>query len=166
MKNMNNKTLWIAVAVVVVVLVAVWTSRLNNGGNLNLIDNNGTASPSPTSSPASNATKPKATSSPILGAANYSQLVQEYEGRRIQFDDRCQMTPVSPTFKNGTKIMLDNRSEIGKAITINGQKYQIIGYGYQLLILSSKSLPQTMNIGCGSAESVGNILLQATILNQ
>ena len=163
---MKNKTLWIAVAVVVVVLVAVWTSRLNNGGNLNLIEDDDVVLPSSPSFPASNATKPKATSSPILGAANYSQLVQEYEGRRIQFDDRCQMTPVSPTFKNGTKIMLDNRSEIGKAITINGQKYQIIGYGYQLLILSSKSLPQTMDVGCGSSVNVGKIFLQATILNQ
>lgn len=163
---MKNKTLWITVAVVVVVLIAVWASRTDNVDNLNLIGDNGAASPSPTPSLASGAAKSKATPSAIPGAVNYSQLVEEYEGRRIQFDDRCQMTPVSPTFKNGTKIMLDNRSGIGKTVTINNQKYQVVGYGYQLLILSSNSLPQTMNVGCDSSVNVGKILLQAKILNQ
>lgn len=162
----KNRNLWILVAVAVVVLVIVWLAQSNSDdvGNVNLFGNKSTVSPSPSVSSVRNIVKPKATSIPSV--SNYSQLVKEYGSRRLQFDERCQMTPVSPTFKNGTKIMLDNRSGTAKTISVDAKNYQIIAYGYQVITLSGSSLPRTMAVNCGSSVNVGRILLQATILNQ
>ena len=60
--------------------------------------------------------------------------------------------------------MLDNRSGDARTITLAGTKYQLSGYGYALVTLSSQSLPKEMLLSCGSAVNVGKILLQAQIL--
>jgi len=148
------------VVAIVIVLAALWLwkgDKLSQNG-LTLFPGD-SATPSPTPKPAT----PK---SSVPGVANYTQLVNEYVGRRLQFNDKCQMTPVSPTFKNGTKIMLDNRSKDPKTVTINDVKYSLVGYGYQLVTLTSKTLPQTLNINCDSLVNAGKVLLQATISNQ
>lgn len=117
--------------------------------------------------------------SPVAGAAvksvakqstvptstkSYTELVKEYEGRRIQFDERCQVTPQGPTYKNGTSIMLDNRSASAKSVMVGGTKYDLVAYGYRVVTLSSSSLPKELAVSCGSSGNVGKILLQAQIL--
>ena len=127
-----------------------------------------------TGSPASDYAKPSATVVPAkkpttTTAANptsgksYSDLVKEYSGRLIQFDQRCQSFPNNVTYKNGTSILLDNRSDLARDITIGGTKYSLAGYGYQVVTLSSSSLPKEMGVSCGSQGNVGKILLQALI---
>lgn len=98
------------------------------------------------------------------GSANqtqtYTNLVKEYEGKRIQFDIGCQANPGQATFKTGTKVMFDNRSGDPRIITIGGVQYSFAGYGYKILTLSSPSLPKTILLSCGAAVNVGQILLQ------
>ena len=95
----------------------------------------------------------------------YGDLVKEYEGRRIQFDQRCQAVPNGVTYKNGTNIMLDNRSNSPVTVKIGNASYSLPGYGYQIVNLFSPSLPNEITVSCGSAGNVGKILLQAQ-LNQ
>lgn len=90
----------------------------------------------------------------------YTDLVAQYEGRRIQFDINCQAVPGQLTFKNGTKIMIDNRSGDPRSVKIGNQQYNLKGYGYQIITLSSSSLPSTLMINCGAAVNSGQILLQ------
>jgi hypothetical protein len=97
-------------------------------------------------------------------AKSYSDTVKEYEGRRIQFDERCQVVPQSPTYKNGTSIMLDNRSASARSVMVGGTKYDLTAYGYKIVTLSSLSLPKELAVSCGSSGNVGKILLQAQIL--
>ena len=98
------------------------------------------------------------------GTANqtqtYTTLVKQYEGRRIQFDIYCQAIPKNVTYKNGTKVMFDNRSGDARIITIGGVQYNFPGYGYKVLTLSSNTLPKTLLLSCGAAVNVGQILLQ------
>lgn len=98
------------------------------------------------------------------GTANqtvkYTQLVKDYEGRRIQFDMTCQAIPPSTTYKNNTKIMFDNRSGDARIITIGGVKYNFPGYGYKILNISGSKLPAKVSFNCGAAVNVGSILIQ------
>lgn len=95
-----------------------------------------------------------------VSSDTYTQLVKEYEGRRIQFDINCQAIPNNITYKNGTKVMFDNRSGDARVITIGGVQYNFSGYGYKTLTLSSPVLPKTLLLSCGGAVNVGQILLQ------
>lgn len=90
----------------------------------------------------------------------YTQTVSSFEGERIQFDERCQAIPSQLTFKNGAKVMFDNRSGDARQISIGGVGYQFPGYGYKIITLASSRLPKTLWINCGSAVNVGQILLQ------
>lgn len=95
-------------------------------------------------------------------SARYSQLVQEYEGRRIQFDALCQAIVPNTTYKNNTKIMFDNRSGDARVITIGGVAYNFPGYGYKIITVSgpSNQLPARIGFNCGTAVNVGTILIQ------
>lgn len=118
---------------------------------------------SPTSSPAAKSSKSGVSSSPAAPLGSYSDLVKEYEGKRIQFDERCQAIPKNPTYKNGTSIMLDNRSGDARTVKVGDRTYNLQGYGYWITTLSSPSLPKELLIDCGAAMNVGTILLQAQL---
>lgn len=166
MNKLTGKYLWILVGVVVVVGVYLtrmrgdWTSQVSQ--YVGIV----TASPSP-SSVAGATVKPvakKSVATPPVSAKSYGDAVKEYEGRRIQFDERCQVTPQNPTYKNGTIVMLDNRSASAKTVMVGGTKYDLGAYGYRIVTLSSPSLPKELTVSCGSSGNVGKILLQAQIL--
>lgn len=121
---------------------------------------------SPTPTPSSTAKTPAksgAKVSPVAPSKSYTELVKEYDGRRIQFDERCQAIPKGPTYKNGTSIMLDNRSGDARTVKVGDKSYNLQGYGYWIVNLSSPSLPKELTVNCGSAVNVGKILLQAMI---
>jgi len=128
---------------------------------------NGTASPtisgsaSPSPSPVAGNDAVDATQKPVSAALKaYTDLVAQYEGRRIQFDKTCQAIPSSLVLKNGTKVMFDNRSGDARMITVGAIQYSFSGYGWRLITLSSPTLPATIGINCGSAIYVGSITLQ------
>ena len=92
--------------------------------------------------------------------AVYTQVVEQYVGRRIQFDERCQAIPNNMTFKVGTEIMLDNRSGDARIIKVGTTAYSLSGYGYKIIAPSSTTLPKTLYVSCAAAINVGQILLQ------
>ncbi len=151
---------------VLVVVAAVYFMRGKWVGQVGKYVGVETTSPSP--SPVAGAVvKPvakKAGSTTPTSTKSYTELVKEYEGRRIQFDDRCQVTPQSSTYKNGTSVMLDNRSASPRTVMVGGVKYDFVAYGYRVVTLSNSSLPKELAVSCGSSGDVGRILLQAQIL--
>ncbi|MDP3731123.1 MAG: hypothetical protein Q8R34_01360 [bacterium] len=165
MKKMTGKFMW--VVVVIVAAVGVYLAmgdkvdQYTNNLDSILPDSQSKATPVPASSVKKKAVAP-VTSTPSAQA--YGQLVKEFEGRRIQFDQRCQPVPLAPTYKNGTVIMLDNRAPSARVITIGTNQYSVAGYGYQIVTVSSPSLPNELSVGCNSSGNVGKILLQAKIL--
>jgi len=155
-----KKNQWLLL--IVVVLVAVLGYWLMGGGGKLAGDFFASPTASPSPSPTAKAYKPG--SSPVATPSkSYSDLVKEYEGRIIQFGDRCQVTPLNPTYKNGTSIMLDNRSSEARTVKVGDKSYNLQGYGYWIINLSSSSLPKELSINCGAALNVGKILLQAQI---
>lgn len=158
-----NKNRWFLLVVVVLVALGYWLM----GKQSRVANDVSYSSPTPTSSPAprapsSGGAKASPASAPVM---SYTELVREYEGRRIQFDQYCQAFPSNITYKNGTSIMLDNRSGDARHIKVGDDVYSLPGYGYRVVTLTSQSLPSDILISCGSAVNVGKILLQAS-LNQ
>ncbi|OGN28111.1 MAG: hypothetical protein A2941_00060 [Candidatus Yanofskybacteria bacterium RIFCSPLOWO2_01_FULL_49_17] len=165
-----NKILWI----VVIVLVAIGGYYLlrSNGslGGPSTVENG--SSPSPSASVKSgSSSKPKtATPTPSAGATatskTYTQLVAEYVNRTIQFNSSCQATPATFVLKNNTSVLLDNRANVARTITVDGKAYALGAYGYQVVTLYSPTLPHTVGINCGSSVNVSSILLEANISGQ
>jgi len=149
--NISKRTLFIASGLIVISLVVagvlVYSSSEESQPQVTE-----TPQPSPTRSKAANVSTPN--------AQDYTKLVKEYEGYRIQFDASCQAIPKNVTYKNGAKILLDNRSGDARYVTVGGISYYLAGYGYKVITLNSKELPKTLLINCGAAVNVGQILLQ------
>ena len=160
-----KKTLMLVVVVLVVVLGYWLMGRDGNFLSDNMSPGEETAMPSNSPAAKTPAKKSAAPTSVPTSLRPYGDLVKEYEGKRIQFDERCQMVPSNSTYKNGTNIMLDNRSSNPVSVKVGTASYSLIGYGYQIINLSSSSLPKEMTVSCGTAGNVGKILLQAR-LNQ
>ncbi|MDP3953868.1 MAG: hypothetical protein Q8Q06_00435 [bacterium] len=159
-----NKYVWIGIAAVVV-LVLYFT--LKNTGNDSAMESP-SPSPSATATPAksSSGSSVKKSGDAATSPKTYTELLTEYEGRRIQFDINCQAVPNNLTFKNGTSIMLDNRSGDARTIFIGPSQYALPGYGYKIITLSSSEIPKDLLISCEGAVNVGRIFLQAKILQQ
>ncbi len=128
----KKKILWYVVGVIVVLAVAaiVFRGKLGWGG------------------------------ASIVMPANYSDALKLYGSRRVQFDMYCQAQPASSTYKNGTYLMLDNRSGDPRIISVNKVQYRLEGYGWKIITLTSKTLPVTWTLDCGAAVGVGKILIQ------
>ena len=159
---MKNKYVWIVVVVAVVVVAYM----MMKNGSQNYLPSGELTLSSPTASPMPGVVKKgTGSSSPSASSApkKYTDLVKEYGDRRIQFDKNCQAVPSFVTFKNGTSVMLDNRSGDARVVTLGGVKYSLAGYGYQIVYLSSPTIPKQLMFDCGAAVNVGTVLLQALI---
>lgn len=89
----------------------------------------------------------------------YADALKKYADRRIQISPTCQVVPNNITYKNGTTIMIDNRSNKTKTIKI-GSVFTIPAYGFKIITLSSGSLPATYFIDCDKQQNSGTITLQ------
>ncbi len=164
-----NKT-WTIIIVILVIAAGVWW--FNGSGSNVPLSPGASASPTAvgaTKKPVVSKTNNSVTPTPIpvaTSALSYSQLVAQYGNNRIQFDANCQAQPGNVVFKNGTKILLDNRSNQPRSISVNNINYNLGAYGYQVILLSSSTLPQTIKLGCNGLVNVGTIQLQANISGQ
>ncbi len=154
---MENKRLWYVAGGVVVLVVLAVVLRGTKEGWPELY-------PSATPTPSSSVSATPKASAPKAGATampkSYTDAVVQYANQRIQFDMYCQATPVNSTYKNGSSIMLDNRSGDARIISLNGVQYRLAGYGWTIVTLSYKTLPMTVAVDCGAARNVSKILVQ------
>lgn len=168
---MSKKTvLWIIV--IVVVLAGAWLLFKNYWS----IDRETEVSPSP----ASYATPTPKTSQPknvnpagtTESSMTYSETLNTYSDRRIQFDEFCHGRPGQMVLKKGTKIMLDNRSDLQLILKMDKDSYVMPAYGWRIVTLpvSAAKLPYDLGIDCSSSRSATEngavINIQATIYNQ
>ncbi len=163
---MNKK--WIAVIVVAIVAGAWWL----NGGSSDL-SLSPDASTSPTAVGATKTPEGSKTVSRTVTPAptvtsnlSYTQLVALYGDKRIQFNQDCQAQPGSMVLKNGTGILLDNRSNKTQVIGLNGKIYTLVPYGYRVVTVSSPTLPKALGVSCNNSVNTGTINLQANISGQ
>jgi len=148
-------TTWfmLAVAVVVVLVTFYW---LDQGVSVQSNQNGEVTSTDQTA-----VTPSSASTASSQTTLSYAAALKLYEGKRIQFDEKCLLTPNYVTFKKGTTIMFDNRGSKAMVIKLDGTAYTIKAYGFMLVTLkTTATLPHSMMVDCGNGENNGTILLQ------
>ncbi|MFZ2152232.1 MAG: hypothetical protein WAV09_03950 [Minisyncoccia bacterium] len=92
-------------------------------------------------------------------ALAYAEALKKYADKRIQITSTCQVVPNNATYKNGTTIMIDNRSDKTKSVKI-GAVYTVGAYNFKIVTLSSPTLPATFYVDCDKQQNSGTIILQ------
>jgi hypothetical protein len=163
-KLSKGQMIGIGVGLIALILIIVAVSK-NNSTNTTTDTNPEGLTEQATSTPTStagttttNANKPVA--KPAAAKVSYEDKVKQYVGRRFQINDSCQVSPAQATFTNNTAVMFDNRSPIDRVINLSGKNFTVKAKGWIEMKLTSKELPNTINVACGSAYNVAKILLQ------
>ena len=125
-----------------------------------VVDPLNSSSTASSSSPAPIAPASPKRSPSLTPTLSYAEAVALFGSRRIQFDTNCTMDPSPITFKSGTSVMLDNRSELARPIFLDGIEYRIPAFGFKILTLKSRILPRTVSVDCGEGKNNGQIILQ------
>lgn len=161
---MDRTKLWYIIGVVIVLLVVAISLRRDE---VPVIVEE-TVSPTASVVASVSATpkvvvKPRATPKPTPVLPTYNEVAGQYAGNRIQFDVYCQAFPVDNSFVDGTEVMLDNRSPDDRVVAIGGIQYGLPGYGWKVVKMTSTELPMTWAIDCGTAKSVGKIVVELPV---
>jgi hypothetical protein len=162
---MNSKKIrYIIIGVVVIAVlgVCIYLSMQNQGGKT------GNSQPGAQNSNTQNAQTAVGTQTPAATSTtqSYASAIKTYAGRRIQFSfnssNYCTMVPsINISFKNGTNIMLDNRSNKATTIYLDGQAYSLKAFGFKIVYLvTSAKLPHTVRVDCGSGKNNDSIILK------
>lgn len=159
MENNKNKTLWIVLGavVIIVILIAIFSGKKEEAVPA---DTNPVAvvdSVEDTTEGSVNVSSGGTTTQPQQ--LTYQQAIKTYEGKRIQFDATCQATPFNMTYKDGTYLMLDNRSPETRTIKI-GTPYTIKGYSFKIVKLANVSKATSLGVDCDARQNVATVLVQ------
>ena len=160
---MTNKKTLIGIVLIVVIGWFIVSSFNTPNGTGTVSETATTTSEATTENGATTTVKRPA--APIVGqpvSLSYQKALELYkDNKRIQISgaDFCQVSPNNVVYKNGTSIMIDNRSSKTRTIKI-GTTYTIPGYGFRIVKLSSGTLPATILMDCDQQQNVAKILLQ------
>lgn len=162
---MGRKYLWGILALLVVAVLFLWFKNNDVFRDYSYNDTEMSGTTETPTPKAKTITKTKSTATPKASPVgiSYEEALRIYADRRIQFNERCEANPASVTYKNGTAVMLDNRSSSVQTITLDGRAYSLAGYGYQIVTLSSNTLPHQIQVNCGKSVNIMQLLLQAKI---
>ena len=158
----TKKTLIIIIAIVVIGWFALSAFNEPSGTET------GNQTATTTTVVAKATTTVKKTTAPVPVASqpvtmSYQKALETYKDNlRLQLSgaDFCQVSPNNVMYKNGTSIMIDNRSAKTRNIKIGSTAYSIEGYGFKIVRLSSGTLPATLLMDCGTQQNIAKILLQ------
>lgn len=154
--NTNTKIITTVVVVALLVFATYFILKMDKDVTPGAVDTTPVATTTATTS-TTTTTKPQATT-PAQALA-YAEALKKYADRRIQITPTCQVVPNNATYKNGTTIMIDNRSDKTKSVKI-GSVYTVGAYGFKIVTLSSSTLPATFYVDCDKQQNSGTITIQ------
>ncbi len=94
---------------------------------------------------------------PVL---TYEQAMGKYGSNRIQLDPQCNAISSQMTVKNGTELMLDNRSSEERVVVFNLKNYKIPAYGFVVVKAQASSVPTVTFIDCDQQQNVATVSIQ------
>jgi hypothetical protein len=161
-KDTMSKVLW-AVGIIVVIVVVILLIVKGNKGPVapeSQGDQNAETALTPKEDvSAGSINAPKANATTPAALLSYEQALAKYGTNRIQFGNRCEATPTTMTFKQGTDIMIDNRAGVDRTFNING-KFTVKAYGFKIVDISASNLPRQIMVDCDGQQNVASILVQ------
>lgn len=169
MENITSKKALIvivAIAIVGIVAFAIFNKRSDEASEGVVPETATTTATAPTSR---NTVTTGTEKAPAISTKGNQPVTLSYQNALLQYkDDKrvqitgttfCQVSRNNLMYKNGTSIMLDNRSAQTHTIKIDNT-YVIGGYGFKIVNLSSSVLPKTFLVDCDKQQNITKILLQ------
>ena len=163
MENKNNTwAIVIGVLLVVLVLFLVFKGKKSADNAMMESDESATAGEMMSGDTGKDMSDGTTTTGKPAVTVSYQDALVKYASSRIQFDVACQMIPAQVTYKDGTMMMLDNRSSEERTIHLGSMgDYVVKGYGFKVVQLSRTGLSTNdIAVDCGSQENVGLIKVQ------
>ena len=160
--------LWTGLAILVLIVIVIFAVR--NQADPSIVGpndsevNTGTVPAEDTSDGSVNAsTSGNGTVAPVTSAVSmsYQTALETYKDKRIQFNQNCEAFPSETTYKNGTTLMIDNRSPRTLRLKFL-TSISVSPYSFKIVKLSTpeSTLPRAVFVDCGDSENVATILLQ------
>lgn len=87
----------------------------------------------------------------------YADLVLAYQKQTLQFGKLCQMPLSTHSYKVGTEVLLDNRTDMPVTITIGALVHTLPSYGYKVVTLSTEG---KFLVSCGDNQNVATVTVQ------
>jgi len=96
-----------------------------------------------------------------LNGISYTEAYMKYnDGHIIQFSDNCQSSPYRIVLKNGSELMLDNRSTKKEIVSIGDARYNLGAYGFKVIRLKEVKTPSTNLIDCTTSQNVNTLIIE------
>jgi len=176
MEENKDKNMWMmigGVAVIVVLVLVFWmggkdkddlaSDEVNDDNGALVVDESvsedgvedvseGSVKHSPSTDTTGDTTVP-------ASVISYQEALVKYADARIQLDSTCQASPDNMTFKDGTNIMIDNRSAVDRTIKV-GSVFKVKAWGFKIVKLSTATKPVTWFVDCDGSQNVSTILIQ------
>ena len=156
----KGKTNWQYIVIFAVAAVFITAGMLwyISGPTVDVVDATGKQNPTSDNSSPNNLIENGVATPKVLA---YGDAVKLYGNKRIQFDPNCNVVPNKSVFNEGTKIMLDNRSDKSRSVYLDRVKYILGAYSFKTVVLTTtQKLPRTILIDCGTGRNNGQIILQ------
>ena len=93
---------------------------------------------------------------------DYSELLAQYGGHRIQFDN-CVAIPSSLVIKNGSILMIDGLAPDPQIVTIGTKTVTLEGYEVAFVKVDQKDVPVTLDVDCNYLDSAQYNVLTLTV---
>lgn len=92
----------------------------------------------------------------------YENALTLYKGSILQFDSMCAANPSNATWKNGTLIMLDNRSAVARTIHMGSMgNFPVSAWGFKIIKLSLTGIPtNAIAVDCDAHQNVALVTVQ------
>jgi hypothetical protein len=152
----KNKNAWMWGGVIILAIIIVWAVTARNNSSAPSIT---TGNEQTTTDSSEDTTEGSVNVGSAAATLSYKDALVKYAKARLQLDTTCQGSPSSMTFKNGSMLMVDNRSAISRTVKV-GSTFTIKPWGFKIIKLSSSTLPATLLVDCGASQNVATILLQ------
>ncbi len=155
----SKKNLWMGIGAVVVLALIVWMVTKGDSGIKVPLEEDMTTENEVVIEPKEDRTKGSVNTAVPVAPLSYQEALNKYADARIQIGVSCQVTPANSTYKNGTTLMLDNRTSESKDIKL-GTAFSIAPYSFKLVKLESANLPATWLMDCDNMRNVATVFIQ------
>ncbi|MDB4939611.1 MAG: hypothetical protein JWO40_36 [Candidatus Doudnabacteria bacterium] len=140
-----------------VLLLAAGCSKSNDNTNTYSSSDN-TSTPVDTSTTTPPVTPPPVVKvTPPAPTAGYTQALKTYGTNRIAFDEYCTAKPNAVVFKSGTKVMIDNRSNDQRKITVGTIALNVKPFDFQIVTIPTVKAITTITGDCADLQNVVTI---------
>jgi hypothetical protein len=156
MEKMSKNTKIALGAIILVIIVALIVR-----GSLHKKNNSVTPTPEPVieqpKAPVSKGIKPKVENPVPVDTRGYTELVEAYKNKMLQFGDSCQVHTSNQVYKIGSEILLDNRNNMSLDIKIGNNSYALGAYGYKVVALNTEG---KLMVNCNGHTNVATLTVQ------